>query len=94
MSTFDELRARHPRFTYEDYTVERAGADLRFTFSFTMAPDIAFAPTTTLRAPQAASPPLSPLRRPRSARRIPVGSTPFRPRRCTGSRSTSDSSSS
>ena len=51
MSRFDELRARHPRFTYEDYTVERAGADLRFTFSFTMAPDIAFAPTTTLRAP-------------------------------------------
>jgi hypothetical protein len=47
---FDALRVRHPRFTYEDYAVERVGDDLRFTFSFTMAPDIAFAPTTTLRA--------------------------------------------
>lgn len=47
---FEELRAKHPRFTYEDYAVEHAGADLRFTFSFTMAPDLAFAPTTTLRA--------------------------------------------
>jgi hypothetical protein len=51
MSAFDDLRARHPRFTYEDYAVERAGDDLRFTFSFTMAPDLAFAPTTTLCAP-------------------------------------------
>ena len=51
MSRFDELRARHPRFTYEDYAVERVGADLRFTFSFTMAPDLAFAPTTVLRGP-------------------------------------------
>ena len=50
MSRFDELRARHLRFTYEDYGVERVGDDLRFTFSFTMAPDIAFAPTTTLRS--------------------------------------------
>jgi hypothetical protein len=54
MSTFDELRARHPRFTYEDYTIERAGDDLKLTFSFTMAPDVAFAPTTTLRAPDPA----------------------------------------
>jgi hypothetical protein len=54
MSRFDELRARHPRFTYEDYAVERAGEDLRLTFSFTMAPDIAFAPTTTLRGVDAA----------------------------------------
>ena len=52
--TFDVLRARHPRFTYEDYAVERVGDALRLTFSFTMAPDIAFAPTTTLRAPDAA----------------------------------------
>jgi len=50
MSRFDQLRARHPRFTYEDYAVEREGDALRFTFSFTMAPDVAFAPTTTLRA--------------------------------------------
>ena len=50
MSRFDELRARHPRFTYEDYSIERVGADLKLTFSFTMAPDLAFAPTTTLRA--------------------------------------------
>ena len=49
MSRFDELRARHPRFTYEDYAVESVGSDLRFTFSFTMAPDVAFAPTTVLR---------------------------------------------
>ena len=49
MSRFDELRARHPRFTYEDYSIERVGADLKLTFSFTMAPDLAFAPTTTLR---------------------------------------------
>jgi hypothetical protein len=54
VSTFDQLRARHPRFTYEDYAVERVGDDLRFTFSFTMAPDVAFAPTTTLRAPDPA----------------------------------------
>ena len=54
MSRFDELRARHPRFTYEDYAVERTGEDLRLTFSFTMAPDIAFAPTTTLRGVEAA----------------------------------------
>jgi hypothetical protein len=50
MSRFDELRRRHPRFTYEDYAVERVDGDLRLTFSFTMAPDVAFAPTTTLRA--------------------------------------------
>jgi UDP-N-acetyl-alpha-D-muramoyl-L-alanyl-L-glutamate epimerase len=49
MTRFDELRARHPRFTYEDYAVERVGDDLRLTFSFTMAPDVAFAPATTLR---------------------------------------------
>ena len=54
MTRFDELRARHPRFTYEDYAVERLGEDLRFTFSFTMAPDLAFAPTTTLRETDAA----------------------------------------
>jgi hypothetical protein len=54
MTRFDELRVKHPRFTYEDYAVERAGDDLRFTFSFTMAPDLAFAPTTTLRAPDPA----------------------------------------
>ena len=54
MSRFDDLRARHPRFTYEDYAVERTGNDLRLTFSFTMAPDIAFAPTTTLRGVEAA----------------------------------------
>ena len=53
MTRFDDLRAKHPRFTYEDYAVERVGDDLRFTFSFTMAPDFAFAPTTTLRAPDA-----------------------------------------
>src|SRR5262249_19437593 len=46
---FDELRAMHPRFTYEDYAIERVGDDLRLTFSFTMAPDLVFAPTTTLR---------------------------------------------
>ncbi len=40
MTRFDELRAKHPRFTYEDYAVERVGGDLRFTFSFTMAPDL------------------------------------------------------
>jgi len=50
MTRFDELRAKHQRFTYEDYAVERTRDDLRFTFSFTMAPDLAFAPTTTLRA--------------------------------------------
>jgi UDP-N-acetyl-alpha-D-muramoyl-L-alanyl-L-glutamate epimerase len=49
MTRFDELRAKHPRFTYEDYAIERAGEDLRLTFGFTMAPDLAFAPTTTLR---------------------------------------------
>jgi hypothetical protein len=49
MSRFEELRARHPRFTYEDYAVERAGDDLRMTFRFTMAPDLMFSPTTTLR---------------------------------------------
>ena len=54
MTRFDELRAKHPRFTYEDYAVERGGPDLKFTFSFTMAPDLAFAPTTTLRGPDAA----------------------------------------
>ncbi|MBM4441382.1 MAG: hypothetical protein FJ027_13270 [Candidatus Rokubacteria bacterium] len=48
-ATFARLRARHPRFTYEDYAVERTGDALRLTFSFTMAPDLAFAPTTTLR---------------------------------------------
>lgn len=53
MSRFEPLRARHPRFTYEDYAVERRGEDLTLTFSFTMAPDIAFAPTTTLRAADA-----------------------------------------
>jgi hypothetical protein len=47
--TFDVLRARHPRFTYEDYAVERVGDDLRLTFSFTMAPDVAFAPTSRRR---------------------------------------------
>jgi hypothetical protein len=54
VSAFDALRAQHPRFTYEDYAVERIGEDLRFTFSFTMAPDVAFSPTTTLRAPDPA----------------------------------------
>jgi len=54
VSRFDELRARHPRFTYEDYAVERVGDDLKLTFSFTMAPDLAFAPTTILRAPDPA----------------------------------------
>jgi hypothetical protein len=54
MSRFEELRARHPRFTYEDYAVERVGGDLRLAFSFTMAPDVAFAPTTTLRGVDAA----------------------------------------
>lgn len=54
MSAFEELRARHPRFTYEDYAIEQVGDDLRLTFSFTMAPDLAFAPTTTLRAPDPA----------------------------------------
>jgi len=54
MTRFDELRARHPRFTYEDYAVERTGDDLTMTFSFTMAPDVAFAPTTTLRGVDAA----------------------------------------
>ena len=33
MTRFDELRAKHPRFTYEDYAVERTRDDLRFTFS-------------------------------------------------------------
>ena len=50
MTRFDELRAEHPCFTYEDYAIERTRDDLKFTFSFTMAPDLAFAPTTTLRA--------------------------------------------
>ncbi len=54
MSRFEELRARHPRFTYEDYLVERTGDDLTLRFSFTMAPDLAFAPTTTLRGIDAA----------------------------------------
>ena len=54
MSRFDALRAKHPRFTYEDYAVDRRADALTFTFSFTMAPDVAFAPTTTLRAPDAA----------------------------------------
>ncbi|MBM3218994.1 MAG: hypothetical protein FJZ38_09990 [Candidatus Rokubacteria bacterium] len=53
MSRFEHLRARHPRFTYEDYAVERRGEDLTLTFSFTMAPDVAFAPTTTLHAADA-----------------------------------------
>ena len=54
MTRFQQLRARHPRFTYEDYTVERVGDDLTLTFSFTMAPDLAFTPTTTLRGTDAA----------------------------------------
>jgi hypothetical protein len=54
MTTFEELRARHPRFTYEGYDVEHAGEDLRLTFSFTMAPDLAFTPTTTLHGVDAA----------------------------------------
>jgi hypothetical protein len=54
MSAFDQLRAKHPRFTYEDYAVERDGEDLKLTFSFTMAPDLAFTPTTTLRGVDAA----------------------------------------
>ena len=54
MTRFDELRARHPRFTYEDYTVEPTGEDLRLTFRFTMAPDLVFAPTTTLHRLDAA----------------------------------------
>src|SRR5439155_25415793 len=52
--SFEQLRPRHPRFTYEDYAVERGDDALTFTFSFTMDPHIAFAPTTTLRAPDAA----------------------------------------
>ena len=56
--SFEQLRARHPRFTYEDYAVERGDDALTFTFSFTMDPHIAFAPTTTLRAPFAAQRPI------------------------------------
>ena len=51
MSRFDDLRAKHPRFTYEDYAVDRRDDALTFTFSFTMAPDVHFAPTTILHAP-------------------------------------------
>ena len=54
---FDELRARHPRFTYEDYAVERVGDDLRSPSASRWRPTSSFAPTTTLRA---STPPGSP----------------------------------
>jgi UDP-N-acetyl-alpha-D-muramoyl-L-alanyl-L-glutamate epimerase len=41
---FEELRARHPFISYDDFGVERAGDSLKVTFHFTLEPHIKFKP--------------------------------------------------
>lgn len=41
---FEELRAKHPFISYDDFKVERAGDSLKVTFHFTLEPHIEFKP--------------------------------------------------
>jgi hypothetical protein len=47
-STFERLRAQHPRFAYRDYTISHEPDGLRFTYQFEVEPDIVFRPTVRL----------------------------------------------
>lgn len=47
-STFERLRAKHPRFVYRDYVVTWDPEGLRFTYDFAVEPDIVFRPTVRL----------------------------------------------
>ncbi|MBI3933337.1 MAG: hypothetical protein HY316_01510, partial [Acidobacteria bacterium] len=44
---FMQLRQRHPRFVYEQFSFGRAGGSLRVEFRFRLEPDIEFTPETT-----------------------------------------------
>jgi len=46
----EQLREKYPRFTYDSFVMERFSEALRFRFHFTIEPDIAFAPETTIAA--------------------------------------------
>lgn len=47
-STFERLRAKHPRFSYRDYEISQEPEGLRFTYDFLIEPDIVFRPTVRL----------------------------------------------
>ena len=42
------LRAKHPRFVYESFSLDRAADALRVRFHFRIEPDIEFAPETRI----------------------------------------------
>lgn len=44
--TFSELRKTYPTFTYERYTIARAGTRIKLTFYFSVDGLCTFAPST------------------------------------------------
>lgn len=46
----EQLRARHPRFTYRSYTVSATTAAIRVQFIFTIEPDLVFTPEIRIPA--------------------------------------------